>query len=182
MPEFLTERNWQMDFYQCPIWVIGADHQTVAFRNIIQNLLDSCCKENKISSSKILWTTTMEAESIKYTRNCFLATKVGFFNEIWTFCKTMGIDFETVRQGVISDPRIGPSHSHVPNEEVVDGKTISRTGFSGHCLPKDTRALIQQFAQKNIPSPILNAVWDRNLHIDRPERDWENDKGRAVVE
>ena len=33
-----------------------------------------------------------------------------------------------------------------------------------------------------IPTPILDAVIKRNEEVDRPEKDWKADKGRAVAE
>ena len=40
---------------------------------------------------------------------------------------------------------------------------------------------MSKFAEENaIPTPILNAVIKRNEELDRPEKDWMSDKGRAV--
>lgn len=181
MPEFLTEKNWAQDFYNCPLWIIGADSQTVIFRNTIQKILDDAREENMILSSKIMWVTTMEAELIKYTRNCFLATKVGFFNEIYSLCEKKGIDFDLVREGVTADPRIGPSHSRVPNKEFFNGRTALKKGFGGTCLCKEIQSMRKQYELMKVPAIIMDAVWHRNITIDRPERDWENDKGRAVI-
>jgi UDPglucose 6-dehydrogenase len=181
MPEFLTEKNWKHDFFSCPTWIIGIDHNHDSFVSLITNIIESCVESSSIQSNKILITSTKEAELIKYTRNCFLATKVSFFNEIYSFCETSHIDYEKVRQGVSIDPRIGPSHTKVPNEEFFNGRIALKKGFSGTCFPKDTSSLIQQFKLRDIPAPVLNAVQYRNTTIDRPEQDWTEDKGRAVI-
>jgi len=68
------------------------------------------------------------------------------------------------------DDRIGSSHTDVPGP---DGKA----GFGGTCFPKDTNSLLHQM--KN--SLVLKAVVERNQKVDRPEHDWESDKGRAVT-
>lgn len=68
---------------------------------------------------------------------------------------------------------MGHSHWLVPGP---DGKF----GFGGSCFPKDINSLINTFKEKNIDSFILNASWQRNITKDRPEKDWEGLKGRAV--
>lgn len=181
MPEFLTEKNWKHDFYTCPTWVIGTDEEDHSFANIINHIFKYAVEDGVIVSDNIMWKTTMEAELIKYTRNCFLATKVGFFNEIYCFCEKLGIVYNNVRDGVVVDPRIGPSHTNVPNEEFFNGRLAWKKGFSGTCFIKDSNALICQYKNADVPSPILNSVWHRNITIDRSDRDWEHDKGRAVI-
>ena len=114
-----------------------------------------------------------EAEMIKYLKNVFLSVKVGFFNELESICSEMDIDYENVRCIATQDKRIGSGHTKVPGH---DGKR----GFGGTCFPKDTNALAK-FAEENVVlAPILNAVIKRNEEIDRPEKDWMADKGRAV--
>lgn len=181
MPEFLTEKNWKHDFYTCPTWVIGIDCEDTSFVSVMQQIFTSAASRRVIVSDHIMWTSTMEAELIKYSRNCFLATKVGFFNEIYSFCEKMEINYENVKRGVAADPRIGPSHTNVPNEEFFNGRTAQKRGFGGTCLCKENRALVRQYETAQVACPILDAVWFRNITIDRPERDWEHDKGRAVV-
>ena len=182
MPEFLTEKNWKQDFYNCASWIIGIDdEQNESFISLITIIIGFCKVEGSIISDNILFTSTKEAELIKYTRNCFLATKVSFFNEIYSFCKQTNINYEKVRLGVSMDPRIGSSHTKVPNEEFFNGRVALKKGAGGTCLPKDTSSLIQQFKLRDIPAPVLNAVQYRNTTIDRPEQDWTEDKGRAVI-
>jgi UDPglucose 6-dehydrogenase len=59
-----------------------------------------------------------------------------------------------------------------------DGKR----GFGGTCFPKDMEALLAQMIDVGMTSYIIDAAITRNLEVDRVERDWEEDKGRAVVE
>jgi UDPglucose 6-dehydrogenase len=66
----------------------------------------------------------------KYARNSFLALKVAYFNQINDLCKSLGVDYEQVRQYTIIDNRIGESHTTITDER----------GFGGHCFPKDTKA------------------------------------------
>lgn len=185
MPEFLTEKHWQTDFSECRVWVVGVHYldctEGQEFIRIMSRVLDASFRSGAIQSKNTNWITTHEAELVKYTRNCFLASKVGFFNELYCLCETVGIDYDRVRESVVDDPRIGPSHTRVPNEEFFNGRVAWKRGFSGTCFIKDTASLIHQFRAVGVPCPILEAVWNRNLTIDRPDRDWEDDKGRAVV-
>ena len=73
-----------------------------------------------------------------------------------------------------SDQRIGESHTQVPGP---DGKK----GFGGTCFPKDLNSLLFQYSKIGVDAPILRASKFRNEQIDRPEKDWTSDKGRAVT-
>lgn len=183
MPEFLTEKNWKQDFLSCPTWILGVDdnENKDEFIKVMTFIIESCQMEGLVDSKNIMICSTKEAELIKYTRNCFLATKVAFFNEIFCFCEEMKMDYNTVREGVTADPRIGPSHSKVPNEEFFNGKIALKRGSGATCLPKDLKSLIYQFETKSVPCPVISAVQFRNTTIDRPEQDWLDDVGRTVI-
>lgn len=87
-----------------------------------------------------------EAAIAKYAENMFLATRVTFFNTLYDVVEGASefygkeLDYDAIRFGLALDPRIGISHSQVPG---YDGKR----GWGGHCLPKDTSALVN-FARK----------------------------------
>ena len=63
-------------------------------------------------------------------------------------------------------------HLSVPGP---DGKL----GFGGSCFPKDIQAMIAFGESIGIDMNTLNGAWKTNLNV-RPEKDWENLKGRAV--
>ena len=72
------------------------------------------------------------AELVKYMENSYLAMKVAFccqFNEIAQCC---GVDYETLRELFILDPRVNPSHTFVYKDHPY---------FSSHCLDKDVPAI-----------------------------------------
>jgi UDPglucose 6-dehydrogenase len=70
----------------------------------------------------------------KYARNSFLALKVAYCNQLYDLCEATGIDYHSVMYYTGKDKRIGYSHSQI----MEDGQR----GFGGHCLPKDTSALL----------------------------------------
>ena len=166
MPEFLTEINWRNDFFQCTAWIFGARHEEE--KTLFTSLIQAAYSCGKIKSNDIQFTSTTEAELVKYTRNNFLALKISFYNEIYQLCSTIGCDYNTVRDCVTRDTRIGNSHSLVPG---YDG----HFGFGGTCLPKDTASLATFMKQRGVESPIIDAMVYRNNVIDRPEKDWQKD-------
>jgi len=173
MPEFLTERRASRDFRETQEWVLGCEGSSASeVVEMVSQVLKSCQEESRVVSSRLAVMTTGEAEAVKYFRNCFLATKVGFCNELAQYCEAKGVDYGRVAKVAAGDPRIGLSHTDVPGP---DGKR----GFGGTCLPKDLSSLIVQFGDE--PCPILRAVKKRNDTVDRPQKDWMNDRGRAVV-
>lgn len=157
-PEFLTERNWRQDFISTSKWICGAMDDLDG--DFLANLLQVAHKHGKIESAEIVLCKPSEAEMVKYARNCFLATKVAYFNELSAFCERKELDFESVRSMIVQDERIGESHSRVPGP---DGKK----GFGGTCFPKDLSSLIWQMCELAVQCPILQAVEERNTTLDR---------------
>ena len=56
-----------------------------------------------------------------------------------------------------------------------DGKP----GFGGSCFPKDINAFITFADSVGLDLSVLKGAWATNLTV-RPEKDWENLKGRAI--
>jgi UDPglucose 6-dehydrogenase len=166
-PEFLTERSAKFDFINQARVILGgrkADTEKVAalYRSRFGEALS------------IIETNTETAEMIKYMNNCFFATKVSFMNEMYDIANKCGVEWNTAIDGFVGDGRIGHSHLAVPGP---DGKR----GFGGSCFPKDVQALLQFGQQLGVELNTLKGAWDTNLNV-RPERDWEQLKGRAIVD
>ena len=54
-------------------------------------------------------------------------------------------------------------------------------GFGGSCFPKDIQAMIQFGEDLGMDLNTLQGAWETNCEV-RPERDWEQLKGRSVVD
>jgi len=191
MPEFLTEARPADDFRECSTWFVGFDPGSSVFAEPgglmhpgtmeaalrTKDVLETAHRAGRLTSSsfKVILHDTATAEMIKYARNTFLALKVAFANEMADVCKKIGVFWHMVADAMGDDKRIGPSHLAVPGP---DGKR----GFGGTCFPKDVCALRARALDLGARTPLLDAAWARNVMIDRPERDWEADKGRAVAE
>lgn len=178
MPEFLTEKSYLDDFYNCKDWVFGSEDQEVI--NLVKEIVDTAHKYKKIKYNNFHVTKTKEAELCKYIKNSFLATKVSFFNEIYEYCQVKEIDYESAKNLACLDERIGNSHTTVPNIEY--GSDKQKFGYGGHCLSKDLPAISASMKESGMDSFIINNVILRNKLVDRPDQDWNKMKGRAVVD
>jgi len=175
MPEFLTESNWKLDFKENNAWVFGLhDTEDEVIKNKFTNLITLAKKHGKIRHSDKYFCTSSEAELAKLARNSFLACKVSFFNEIQEFANKKDCNYDTISFLVGIDKRIGLSHIQVPGP---DGKK----GYGGTCFPKDISSLEKQMSESGMESYVLEAAKARNLQVDRPEQDWKNNLGRAVI-
>lgn len=166
-PEFLTEKNYINDFMSQVNIIVGYVN-SVSEAKLVAELY-----WQRFPNSTVSIITAKEAEMIKYVANTFLATKVAYLNEIWQICQKTGINYDHMIGILDNDTRLGHTHWNVPGH---DGKF----GFGGTCFPKDINALIQYANENGQETPLLNAIWQKNLEV-RPERDWELDKGRAVI-
>jgi len=176
MPEFLTEKNYLDDFINNKNWIFGIlnNEKSEDFKNCITNLFCTAYNCNKINYNNINFVTNKEAEMIKMFRNCFLSTKISFCNETYEFCTLKNINYENVRKLATTDERINESHTYVPGH---DGKK----GFGGTCFPKDTNSLRYEMLNIGMIPYIMNSIIERNEKKDRPENDWNENKGRAVI-
>ena len=165
-PEFLTEATFIEDFKnQNRIILGGIRRGTNKLRQVYSKVFPR---------TTIVKTGAKYAEMVKYFSNCFLATKVSFANEMKQICDRLDIDYDKVVEYATYDERLGKSHWAVPGP---DGEL----GFGGHCLPKDLSALIFLAYYLKLEPTILNAVNKLNLLV-RKNKDWEQMKGRAVID
>ena len=165
-PEFLTERTAKLDILTQTRIILGGDKSLTNKVRKIYNI--------RFKNKTVIETDSLTAEYIKYMNNTFFASKVSIMNEFYRFAKHLGVDWDKALYGFVSDQRIGDSHLNVPGP---DGKL----GFGGTCFPKDINAFISFAKKNNVNMNVLEAAWKTNLEV-RPEKDWENLKGRAVTD
>lgn len=166
-PEFLTEKNANYDFVNQSRIILGGNIKLTSIVSQLYNLRFD-------NSIPIIETNFETAEMIKYMNNCFLATKVSFMNEMKMISDKSGVDWDVAVNGFSFDKRVGDSHLDVPGH---DGKL----GFGGSCFPKDIQALIHHATSLGIEVDTLKGAWETNLKV-RPEKDWEELKGRAITD
>ena len=173
-PEFLTARNAKLDFKNPDRNVVGyaSDPKSAELVAKLYQL--------RFKGVPCFLMNSDESEMVKYVANCFLATKVSFFNEIHAFSEAKGCDWNTIIAGVTSDKRIGNSHYQVPGP---DGDH----GFGGTCFPKDINSLIYQMDELSLDTDVLTSAWNTNLRV-RQKQDWlkeqsavSNPRGKCLV-
>jgi UDPglucose 6-dehydrogenase len=99
--------------------------------------------------------TSDESEATKLFVNGFFAVKVAYWNEVYTLAETLGLDWETVMEGVLSDGRIAHAHTKVPGPDGF--------GFRGFCLPKDIASLVQQMTDQGLRCDVSYGAMARNF-------------------
>ncbi len=162
-PEFLREKHAAEDTRQPARNIIGmagdtARHRTAA--EAVMKLLPNAPYELVCASN--------ESDIIKYAGNCFLALKVVFMNLVYDVSNELGADYETIRQAVGQDERIGDGHTKVVHESGHPG-AVSGRGAGGHCFPKDLAAWRQMYAEL-LPhdadgQTLLKAIEDKNVKL-----------------
>ncbi|MFE1391020.1 Rossmann-fold NAD(P)-binding domain-containing protein [Streptomyces albogriseolus] len=103
-----------------------------------------------------------EAELAKYMENSWFAVKVTFVNEFRRLAEGLGLDWQSVREGWLLDPRVERDHSDA---------FASEPGYSGKCLPKDVAGIIGHAAANGIDLPLLTSVKAINDAIHNRRRD-----------
>jgi UDPglucose 6-dehydrogenase len=156
-PEFLTERTALEDAANPRLCVVGYPGWTIG--NVEAHAVSELYRTRWPMRVKVM--SSDESELVKLATNAFFATKVSFWNEVESYCRAAGVDYETVRAACVAEGRVGDLHTHVPGPS-------GGYGFSGKCLPKDLRQLIKCYADVGVPSPLMESVERRNNTIDLP--------------
>lgn len=170
-PEFLTEANYLNDYLHQEVLVVGKSEQTPL--HVAEWVLENQVSViQSVKFAKVVSSTT--AEMLKYAANTFLAMKVSFANELFDIATAANVEWEDLQKLLIEDSRLGISHWKVPGPD-------GHRGFGGTCFPKDISALMNYAKSVDVATPLLHAVWNRNTIVDRPQRDWEKLKGRAIT-
>jgi UDPglucose 6-dehydrogenase len=127
-PEFLREKTALEDFINPDFHVFGGQTYDT---NLVQSIYEkySSCKH-----CKTFHVGFKEASLIKYAINCFLATKVTFFNQLFDVAQEIDADYSSIVKVLEQEPRIGTTHMRVPGFD-------NKRGFGGACFPKDSAAL-----------------------------------------
>ena len=155
-PEFLEEAKAIEDTKFPKRTIVGIPKDTAKHRASAKKVLEVSPK-----APYQLVCSSEEAEFIKYGGNCFLYVKVVFANLFHDLAKKFpGANYETIRDAMTADPRIGNSH--------LDPVHKSGRGAGGHCFIKDFAAFIGLY-EKIMEDPkgleALRAFEKKNNHL-----------------
>tara|TARA_R110000868_G_scaffold30953_4_gene113891 strand:+ start:4653 stop:5435 length:783 start_codon:yes stop_codon:yes gene_type:complete len=104
----------------------------------------------------VRFVSLQQAAFAKYVENCYLATKVTFFNEMYNIYQSCGFQgFDAMVEAICLDPRIGMSHTQVPGPD-------GQYGFGGHCFPKDIACLKTVASDVGYDADFLEQVINSN--------------------
>ena len=153
-PEFLVERSSLEDFGKQDILVVGSVHKELADLVYKQHL-----EAGVVMPGAYFFTTSTQAELVKYSKNMFYAMKVIFANQMFDISEKLGEDWN-VGSEIITTPQRQPiGHSHL---NPIFGE---RRGFGGNCLPKDTMALRELADSLGIKYDLLDAIQSDNVRL-----------------
>jgi nucleotide sugar dehydrogenase len=124
VPEFLTERFAWEDTTHPDTSIFGYTKESYSSARDILTLLPEAPFERIIPSG--------EAEMVKIARNNYFVNKIIFMNMLYDVCEEAGLDYEIVRDSLMSDRRIRKSHTEIWHQ--------GGRGGGGTCFTKDTPA------------------------------------------
>lgn len=139
-PEFLKEGAAVKDFMTPDRIVIGATEP-----RSIEVMQELYAPFNR-TSNRMMTMPVRDAEFTKYAANSMLAVKISLMNEFSAIADRLGVDIESVRKGIGSDPRIGYSF-------IFPG-----CGYGGSCFPKDVAALVNTARKAGYEPEMLRAT------------------------
>lgn len=147
-PEFLRERSAYEDLVTAPLDLLSGD--TVDMKLVVDALGPNRCV---VRYSRYEYT-----EMAKYIHNCFLATKVSFFNEVYDACEKEAVVYEMIIEDLVKIGGVGTTHLVVPGP---DGKR----GWGGSCFPKDTAAFVRYCDEKDLGADTLMGAIKANRRV-----------------
>lgn len=154
-PEFLVEATAAFDAAKPKRNLIGIPIDTPLYREKAVSILRILPEApyQKVMHSR-------DAEMVKYAGNCFLFTKVLFMNLLYDLVDNTECDWDSLREALIHDPRIGESHTQPMHS--------SGRGAGGHCFIKDFEAFRRIYAAEvgDINGMnVLKALAEKNVEL-----------------
>lgn len=139
-PEFLREGAAVHDFMHPDRVVIGVNSERA------EEVMRDLYRPFRLPPEKIIVMDIPSSELTKYAANTMLACRISYMNWLSRLCERTGSDIESVKIGMGSDSRIGPSFLR------------AGIGFGGSCFPKDIRALQGMARATGLGCDLIEAI------------------------
>ena len=152
-PEFLREKNANLDFVNSDMIIFGGN------RNTCSKVSDAYLKHSRCKTKEHIFTNL----KLLHWSN-ILSTPFGFkgyfFNELFAIFERLNVSdsWESLVDIISRDKRISDSHMNVPGHD-------GRKGFGGACFPKDSLALVKYAESNEIDLKLLKSVIKINNKI-----------------
>ncbi|MAV63783.1 MAG: UDP-glucose 6-dehydrogenase [Candidatus Marinimicrobia bacterium] len=143
-PEFLREGSAINDFMRPDRVIIGTENSKS------EKIMRELYRPLFLRETPIVSTSIETAEIIKYASNSFLATKIGFINEVADLCEAVGANVQEVSKAMGIDQRIGSKFLN------------AGPGYGGSCFPKDVKAFTSTASKYDVNLSIVKAVHESN--------------------
>lgn len=149
-PEFLREANAAHDAAHPERTLIGIPEDTMRYHEAAKAVLLVLPP-----APYVRVVSAQAAELVKYAGNVFLSIKVVYANLLYELANSLDVPYESVREALAADPRIGSSHLSVHAVSGHGGK--GGRGAGGHCFIKDLEAF-RTFFEATVPDDIGSAL------------------------
>lgn len=163
-PEFLREKTAGYDAAHPDRNIIGISAEGRAARakaKLVLSVLPKAPFETVMKAT--------EAELVKYAGNNFFYAKVVYNNMLFDLAAKLGCKWETVRDAMVADPRIGASHMNpVHQSGHIKGRQKGVRGAGGHCFIKDFAAfsiLYNKLVGDVAGKTVLKALAEKNSKL-----------------
>ena len=172
-PEFLTEATAAKNAANPERNIVGTPVSSEEYKEKAQIIIDTLPK-----APYELICDSNEAELIKYGGNNWFFFKVVFVNMLYDLAQQGGAKWETIREAMSRDPRIGSSHlTPVHKSGAIGGDSYhlnpemsgeGERGAGGHCFIKDYAALVEMY-KKHVGDELgvkaLEALAQKNIDL-----------------
>ena len=178
-PEFLTEATAAYDAAHPIRNIIGIPVDTPEYQEKAKEVLRVLPK-----ADYGLICSAREAEFIKYGGNNWSYMKIVFVNLLYDLVKEHGCDWETIKEAMAADPRIGSTHlnpvhksgdrggdarPHLKFREIhLEPIHKAGRGAGGHCFIKDFAAFHEMYERDisdELGIKLLRAIRDKNIDL-----------------
>ena len=144
LPDMIQEGNALQSFAQAKQLIVGCASDIAQFQ--IKELLRPIFPRQQ----QYLFMPTLDAEFTKLSISGMLATRISYINDLALVAEKLGIDIESVRQGMSADSRIGESYLY------------PGAGFGGENFSHDIQTLTNTVSGAGANSQLLTQVWEIN--------------------
>ena len=147
VPEFLRQDYADEDFLDCALLAIGT-YNLASARTVVHAF------GNLPKSIEYMLPT--EAEILKFYNNCYASLRIVFANMMYDISKKYNADYDIIKNAYIKTGKSSGQYLNV-NENL--------RGYSGACLPKDTKSLIELIDQLHLNYDLMKTVHNDNSKL-----------------